>query len=86
MTEPSSSPSSRTLLSVFARYPSLALVTIVVMTAISSIGYYDPYLIIARPVDQDGPIALPNVATEKSDRSTRSEARQRAEAAAARRD
>ncbi len=81
MTEPSSSPSSRTLLSVFARYPSLALVTIVVMTAISSIGYYDPYLIIARPVDQDGPIALPNVATEKSDRSTRSEARQRAEAA-----
>ncbi len=42
---------SRIFFSLFARYPWLAVATIVLMTVISLIGYYDPYLIIARPVD-----------------------------------
>ncbi len=40
---------SRALFSLFARYPWLALATIVVVSIISMIGYYDPYLLVARP-------------------------------------
>ncbi len=74
--------SSRTPLSLFARYPWLAVGVIVGMTIVSLIGYYDPYLLVARPVVVDTPTAASEgKSTSKSNRSTRGEARRRASAA-----
>lgn len=73
---------SRTFLSLFARYPLLAFATIVLMTIVSMIGYYDPYLLIPRPKDEQqlqnyGPKAEP-ATSQRSNRNSRGESKRQA--------
>ncbi|MDZ4849756.1 MAG: efflux RND transporter permease subunit [Pirellulaceae bacterium] len=73
------------LISFFARYPWMAIITIIAMTALAMIGYYNPYLIIARPIDVDSSVIATkdtsngnkSRSTSLSNRSTRGEARRR---------
>lgn len=70
---------SQRLISLFARYPWLAVATIVLMTAISLIGYYDPYLIVVRPVDEEAqPVNRSSEQREPSKAAARKEAKRQA--------
>ncbi len=75
---------SRAFLGLFARYPWLAFATIVGMSILSSIGYYDPYLLVSRPADveaADTPLTKNTNPIATNNRTTSGERRRQAAAA-----